>query len=64
VENMKQDELAKELARVARLPPAVAQERIDELVYRIVRKLRRGQPVNLPGVGKLVASLSRGPGCR
>ena len=27
---MKQEELARELAREARLPPAVAQERIDE----------------------------------
>jgi len=51
---MKQEELARELAREARLPPAVAQDRIDELVHRIVRKLRRGQRVSLPGVGTLV----------
>ncbi len=51
---MKQKELARELAREAGLPPAVAQDRIDELVHRIVKKLRRGQPVDLPGVGKLV----------
>jgi nucleoid DNA-binding protein len=51
---VKQGELARELAREARLPAAVAQERIDELVHRIVKKLRRGQRVDLPGVGKLV----------
>jgi nucleoid DNA-binding protein len=51
---MTQEELARELAREARLPAAVAQDRIDELVHRIVRKLRRGQPVELPGLGKLV----------
>ena len=51
---MKQQELARELAREARVPAAVAQERIDELVHRILKKLRRGQRVELPGVGKLV----------
>ena len=58
---MKQKELALELAREACLPAAVAQEQIDELVHRIVRKLRRGQRVTLPGVGKLIA-LSGRPG--
>jgi len=56
---MKQKDLARELARKARLPAAVAQDRIEELVHRIVRKLRRGQRVELPGVGKLV--LRNGP---
>jgi nucleoid DNA-binding protein len=51
---MKQEELARELARESRLPEAVAQERIEELVHRIVKKLRRGRPVELPGLGKLV----------
>lgn len=51
---MKQEELARELAREAQLPAAVAQDRIDELVHQIVRKLRRGRPVELPGLGKLV----------
>ena len=52
--NMKQKELARELAHEARLPAAVAQDRIEELVHQIVRKLRRGRPVELPGLGKLV----------
>jgi nucleoid DNA-binding protein len=56
---MKQEELARELAREARLPSAVAQDRIDELVRRIVRKLRRGQKVDLPGVGRLVTRAGR-----
>jgi nucleoid DNA-binding protein len=51
---MKPEELVRKLAREARLPTAVAQERIDELVHQILRKLRRGQRVDLPGVGKLV----------
>jgi nucleoid DNA-binding protein len=56
---MKQTELARELAREARLPTAVAQDRIDELVHQIVRKLRRGRPVKLPGLGKLVVPARR-----
>jgi nucleoid DNA-binding protein len=54
--SMKQEELTRELAREARLPAAVAQDRIDELVHRIILKLRRGQRVDLPGVGKLVVN--------
>ena len=61
---MKQEELARELARESRLPAAVAQEQIEELVHRIVRKLRRGQPVDLPGVGKLVYGRAGRPGRR
>lgn len=56
---MKQKDLARELAREAGLPAAVAQDRIDELVRRIVKKLRRGQRVELPGVGKLVMRTGR-----
>jgi nucleoid DNA-binding protein len=56
---MKQEELARELAREARLPAAEAQEQIEELVHQIVRKLRRGRPVKLPGVGVLVKQAVR-----
>jgi nucleoid DNA-binding protein len=52
---MKHDELARELAREVRLPAAAAKDQIEELVQRIVKKLRRGRPVALPGLGKLVA---------
>ena len=61
---MKQEELARELARESRVPAAVAQDRIDELVHRIVKKLRRGQRVVLPGVGKLVTTVNGRPGRR
>ena len=52
---MKQAELARKLAREERLPAAAAQDSIDELVHRIIKNLRRGRPVKLPGLGKLVA---------
>jgi len=51
---MKRDELTRKLAREDGLPVAVAQDRIDELVHRIVTKLRRGRPVELPGIGTLI----------
>jgi nucleoid DNA-binding protein len=60
---MKQEELARELARElpkeTRRPLAVAQDRIDALVHQIVRKLRRGRPVELPGLGRLVVPAPR-----
>lgn len=61
---MNQKDLARELAREARLPAAQAQDRIDTLVHRIVRKLRRGHPVQLPGLGKLVARAETRAGAR
>jgi nucleoid DNA-binding protein len=51
---MKQAELAREVARDAQLLPAEARDRVDELVHRIIQRLRRGQSVALPGLGKLV----------
>jgi nucleoid DNA-binding protein len=55
---MTQEELARELARElpkeTRLPVAAARDHIDELVHQIIQKLRRGRPVELPGLGKLV----------
>jgi nucleoid DNA-binding protein len=52
--NVKQGNLARQLAREARLPAAKAQDRVEELVHRIVTKLRQGRTVELPGLGKLV----------
>ena len=56
---MNKDELARELARKARMPAAAAQDQIDELVHRIVKKLRRGQRVVLPEARKLVVRAGR-----
>ena len=52
---MKHDELADELAKEAGVAKAAAQDQIEELVQRIVKKLRRGRSVALPGLGRLVA---------
>jgi nucleoid DNA-binding protein len=52
---MKREELACVLSRQTNLSRAAARDQIDELVHRILKTLREGQPVELPGVGKLVA---------
>jgi len=52
---MKRDELARKLARQAHLPAAVARDEVDALVHRILKSLQEGKPVNLPGIGRLVA---------
>ena len=50
---MKQRELARKLARSTRKSPAEAQDQIDALVQKILKDLREGRPVELPGMGKL-----------
>jgi len=52
---MKREELAQKLARQSNLSRAAARDQVDELVHRILKSLRDGQPVELPGVGRLVA---------
>ena len=52
---MKRDELARKLAREAHLPPAAARDEVDRLVHKILKSLRRGKPVEFPGVGRLVS---------
>ena len=61
---MKREELARTLARQTNLSRAAARDQVDELVSRILKSLRQGQPVELPGVGKLVAKLSSRRGAR
>ena len=51
---MKKETLAQALARETRLSDAAARDQVDELVSKILKQLRRGRPVDLPGVGKLV----------
>jgi nucleoid DNA-binding protein len=53
---MKREELAKTLARKTGLSKSKARIEVDELVHDILHKLRRGQQVRLPGVGKLLGN--------
>ena len=56
--HMKREELARTLARQHRLTRAEARDQVDQLVHRILTSLRQGKPVELPGVGRLVAKLA------
>ena len=53
---MKNEDLDKALARRTRKSRAKARDEIDDLVQEILRKLRAGEPVDLPGLGKLVSA--------
>jgi nucleoid DNA-binding protein len=48
---MKRKTLAKDLARTANLPPAVAQDKVDEVVHELLRRLRAGEPPDLKSLG-------------
>ena len=58
-QSMKREELARTLAKQAHLSGARARDRIDGLVHRILKSLRSGEPVELPGVGRLMAKPDR-----
>jgi nucleoid DNA-binding protein len=51
---MKPKDLAQTVAKKTGQSRAKAQDEIDILVHRILRSLREGKEVKLPGVGKLV----------
>ena len=53
---MKRDEIAKKLARKTGLTDSAARNEVDDLVHNILNKLRKGQQVKLPGVGKLLGN--------
>ena len=48
---MKQQDLAARLARRARTSKAVAADRLDRIVHKIIAELKKGNPVSLPGLG-------------
>ena len=52
---MKREELARKLSQQSHVTRAEARDQVDELVRKILKSLREGTPVELPGVGRLVA---------
>lgn len=57
---MKREELARKLARQNKVSSAQARDQVDEMVRKILKSLREGQPVELPGVGRLLAKPKSG----
>jgi nucleoid DNA-binding protein len=45
------DELIHKLAEARSTTPAQAADEIDKVIHSILKKLRRGQPARLPGLG-------------
>jgi nucleoid DNA-binding protein len=56
LKQMTREEIAKKLARKTGLSNSEARNEVDELVHNILDKLRKGQQVKVPGVGKLVGT--------
>jgi nucleoid DNA-binding protein len=52
---MKREELARKLAARKNVSRAEARDQVDEVVRKILKSLRSGRPVKLPGVGRLVS---------
>ena len=52
---MKREELARKLAKQSHVSRAEARDQVDEVVRKILKSLRQGQPVELPGVGRLTS---------
>jgi hypothetical protein len=41
------------------MPPSAAQDRVDEVVHEILRRLRAGEPVDLEGLGLDTKKMAR-----
>ena len=52
---MKREELARKLSEQSHVTRAEARDQVDELVRKILKSLREGTPVELPGLGRLVS---------
>lgn len=57
---MKREEIAKKLAEKTGLSDSAARNEVDELVHNILNKLRKGQQVKVPGIGKLLGNKKSG----
>jgi nucleoid DNA-binding protein len=48
---MKKVQLARRLAKDSQLTPAAAADQIDRVVNDLLKRVRKGQSVSLPGLG-------------
>lgn len=58
---MKREDLARRLAQETHQSRSQARDQVDEVMHRILKSLREGRSVELPGVGKLVTKTASGP---
>ena len=52
---MRKEDLARRLARESHLSQARARDQVDRAIHNILKNLREGKPVAIPGLGKLVS---------
>jgi nucleoid DNA-binding protein len=57
-------QIAKMMAERCQAPEPAAADELDRIVHDIVRRLRQGKEVALPGIGRLVPELKRGQAAR
>jgi nucleoid DNA-binding protein len=57
---MNTEELIQWLARDSKVAPAAAADTIESAVAHIIKRLRRGTPVTLPGIGVLQPARENG----
>jgi nucleoid DNA-binding protein len=51
---MRKSDLIARLAETTRQSPAQAADRLDAVVHGLLKKLRKGKPASLPGLGTLM----------
>ena len=49
---MKKQELAQRLADQEQITPAAAADRLDDIIFAVLKKLKRGKPATFPGLGR------------
>ena len=54
---MKKPDIAKSMARQSKTSISEAADRLDQMVYDLVHRLRQGKPAHLPGVGTFTGGM-------
>ena len=50
---MKKNELARRLAEEEAVSPAAAADRLDEIIFGVLKKLKQGKAAAFPGLGRI-----------
>ena len=48
---MKREQIARQLAKESRISTAAAADQLDRIVSDILKRLRKGKPASIPGLG-------------
>jgi nucleoid DNA-binding protein len=56
---MKKEHIARRLARESRISTAAAADQLDRIMSDILKRIRRGKPASIPGLGTFRAGWGR-----